>query len=166
VPGVTYGGSPEPEMASVPPVPPVPPEPAAAPVPDSAGPPPQIEGPLPEPVEIYYPAPVYTGIVVVNPPEGQPRRRPRDSGSPAPSANGPRTSPSGGPPERPQPTHVPVIEQHPAPPVHHPDPPVRLPDPPVHHADPPVKPAEPSRPASEPAKTNSDSSSSDKSGKH
>lgn len=155
VPGVTYGGSPEPEMASVPPVPAVPPEPAAAPVPDSAGPPPQIDGPVPEPVEIYYPVPVYTGIVVVNPPEDQPRRRPRDPGSTSPSAKGPATSTSSSAPEHPQPPRVHPIE----PPVHHPEPPPVHHDPPVHHSDPPVKPAEPS-------KSTSDNSNSDKSGKH
>ena len=148
VPGVTYGGSPEPEMASVPPVaPPVPPEPAGAPVPDSAGPPPQIEGPVPEPVEVYYPVPVYTGIIVVNPPEDQ-HRRPRDS------AKGPETSNSGGPSERPQPSHVHPVE-----------PPVSHGDPPAHHHDPPSKPPEPSH-GGEPSKTNSDGSSADKNGKH
>jgi hypothetical protein len=146
VPGVTYGGSQEPEMASVPPVPAVPPEPAAAPVPDS-GPPPQIEGPLPEPVEIYYPASVYTGIVVVNPPEDEPRRRPRDPGSTSPAAKGPGTHNSGSTPEHPQPPRVHPIE----PPVNHGDPPVHHNDPPVHHSDPPAKP--------------SDTSGSDKTGK-
>ena len=187
VPGVTYGGSPEPEMAAVPPVPAVPPEPAGAAAPDSAGPPPQVDAaPLPQPVDIYYPAPVYTGIIVVNPPEDQLRRRPRDSGSQSPSANGPGTSNSDGPPARPQPTHVPVIEPPPAPPVHqpdppahHPDPPVHRPDPPVHredapahhdeptvhHIDPPAKPAEPSQ-ASAPAPKASDGATADKSGKH
>jgi hypothetical protein len=148
VPGVTYEGSPEPEMAAVPPVPPVPPEPAAAQIPDSAGPPPQVDGPLPRPVDIYYPAPVYTGIIVVNPPEDQPRRRPRDPGSPAPAANGPGTVDSSGPPEHPQPPHVHPIE------------------PPDRHTDPPAKPAEPSHSGSEPAKIKSDGSSSDKSEKH
>ena len=141
VPGVTYGGIPEPDTASVPPVPPAPPAPAAAPVPDS-GPPPQIERPLPEPVEIYYPAAVYTGIVVVNPPEDEPRRRPRDSGATSPSAKGPGTSTGRGTPEHehPQPPRVHPIE----PPEHHPEPP------PVHH-DPPAK--------------SSDTSGSDKTGK-
>jgi hypothetical protein len=151
VPGVTYEGSPEPEMAAVPPVPPVPPEPAAAQIPDSAGP---VDGPLPVPVDIYYPAPVYTGIIVVNPPEDQPRR-PRNPSSPSPSANGPGTVDSSGPAEHPQPQRVHPIE----PPDHHTDPP-------VHHTDPPAKPAEPSHSVSEPAKTKSDVSSSDKSEKH
>jgi len=150
VPGVTYEESSEPEMAAVPPAPPVPPEPAAAPIPDSAGP---IDGPLPLPVDIYYPAPAYTGIIVVNPPEDQPRRRPRDPGSPAPAAKAPGTSDSGSPPEHPQPQRVHPIE-----------PPDRHTDPPVHHTDPPAKPAEPSHSGSEPAKASSDSS--DKSGKH
>ena len=153
VPGVTYGGSPEPEMAAVPPVAPAPPNPAAAPGPDFVGPQPQIEGPVPEPVEVYYPAAVYTGIIVVNPPEDQPRR-PRNSGSTSSIAPGPGTSPSGGPAEHPQPTHVHPIE----PPDHHPEP--------VHHNDEPAKPAEPSHPVTEPAKSNGDGSSSDKSGKH
>ena len=116
VPGVTYEESSEPEMAAVPPVPPVPPEPAAAQIPDSAGPPPQVDAPPPLPVDIYYPAPIYTGIIVVNPPEDQPRR-PRDPSSPSPSVKGPGTSTSSGPPEHPQPQRVHPID----PPDHHGD---------------------------------------------
>jgi hypothetical protein len=74
LPGVTYTGlEPLPELASMPvaapPVPaqpPVPPTPAEAALMQPATAPSQ---PVSEPVEVYYPALVYTGIVVVNPPE-------------------------------------------------------------------------------------------------
>ena len=152
VPGVTYGTSPGAEIAAVPPMPPVPAEPPAPPVPD-AGPPAQIDGPLPEPVEVYYPAPIYTGIVVVNPPEDHPRR-PRDSNSPYTTGTGPATS-NGGPAERPQPSRVHPLEP---PPVHHTDPPSASPH------EQPSKPPEPSHSGSEAAKAQT-GDSSDK-GKH
>ena len=74
LPGVTYTGVEPPlELASmpvapppVPSLPPVPPAPADAGLTQSYTAPSQ---PVPEPVEVYYPAIVYTGIVVVNPPE-------------------------------------------------------------------------------------------------
>lgn len=79
LPGVTYEDDevpPEPPMSEAAPVPAQPPEPASAedasiaPIP-----------PVPEPPEVYYPAPVYTGIIVVNPPEDH---RP-STGSPLPA---------------------------------------------------------------------------------
>jgi len=97
VPGVTYaGGEPPTEVAaSAPPVAPQPPVPETPPdptIPPSAGPlPPQ---PVPEPPDVYYPAAVYTGIVVINPPEqGDDRQGRRHSGpttKPAPGVGMPR----------------------------------------------------------------------------
>jgi hypothetical protein len=97
VPGVTYAGGEAPiEVASAPPMPPQPPIPEAPPDPTispSAEPlPPQ---PVPEPPDVYYPAAVYTGIVIINPPEqGDDRHGRRDSGStkkpPAPGLGMPR----------------------------------------------------------------------------
>ena len=59
--------APPPEMPVEPPVPSAPRVEAFAP---------QVIAPLPvpDPLEVYYPVPVYTGIVVVNPPERPPRR--------------------------------------------------------------------------------------------
>jgi hypothetical protein len=97
VPGVTYAGGEAPiEVASAPPVPPQPPIPETPPDPTispSAEPlPPQ---PVPEPPDVYYPAAVYTGIVIINPPEqGDDHHGRRDSGStkksPAPGLGMPR----------------------------------------------------------------------------
>jgi len=96
VPGVTYGGGePQPEMASATPVPPEPRVPQAPPdtaISPSAGPlPPQ---PVPEPPDVYYPAAVYTGIVVINPPEQDEdhhgRRKPGSTKEPAPGFGMPR----------------------------------------------------------------------------
>jgi hypothetical protein len=84
VPGVTYAGSePAPEMASTPPVPPEPPVPEAPPDPTiSSSPGPLPPQPVPEPPDVYYPAAIYTGIVVINPPEqGDEHHGRRDSGS-------------------------------------------------------------------------------------
>jgi len=137
IPGVTYGTGAQTEIAAAQPDPPMPPDPSAAPSPD-AGPPPPIEGPIPEPVEIYYPAAVYTGIVVVNPPEDQPRRPRNPNGSATTGAAASGSSLT----ERPQPARVNPIE----PPAAHP------------HEE-PSKPTEPKLPAS-------DKSSPDKSGKN
>jgi hypothetical protein len=130
LPGVTFAGSEAPEVASAP-EPPAPPQPPEPPAPDSAsaGPPPYggpAAGPLPEPVEIYYPAAIYTGIVVVNPPE---EKRPgrHDPGStqhPAPGLGIPRGDNG--------------HEHCDPPPVHHPEPPVHHAEP-APHADPPAK---------------------------
>jgi len=136
LPGLTYGTGAQTEIAATQPDPSVPPDPSAAPSPD-AGPPPPIEGPIPEPVEIYYPAAVYTGIVVVNPPEDQPRRPRNPNGTATTGA----AAAAGGPSERPQPSRVNPIE----PPAAHP------------HEE-PSKPTEPKLPGG-------DRSNPDKSGK-
>jgi len=97
VPGVTYAGGEAPTevAASAPPIPPQPPVPETPSDPTispSVGPlPPQ---PVPEPPDVYYPAAVYTGIVVINPPEqDDDHHGRRDSGStkkPAPGLGMPR----------------------------------------------------------------------------
>ncbi len=140
VPGVTYAGSePLPEMASAPPVPPEPPVPQAPPDPTispSAGPlPPQ---PVPEPPDVYYPAAVYTGIVVINPPEQDDgyhgRRNPGSTKKPAPGLGMPR-----GENDR---------EHRDLPPAHRPETPAHATEPPPVpaqpvHASPPPRPYEP-----------------------
>jgi hypothetical protein len=85
--------------------PPPPPDPVA-----SAPPPVVIVPPLDQPVDIYYPVPVYTGVVIVNPPETtnstSSRRRSSSASTttppPTPTVPTPRT-----PQDRPQPTHSP-----------------------------------------------------------
>ena len=94
LPGVTYAGGEAPaEQPPVPDAPPLAPQPFAADA--SAGP----IAPIAEPPEAYYPAPVYTGIIVVNPPNGtagtkgsggSPPRRPH---LPVPHADPPRPEP-------------------------------------------------------------------------
>jgi hypothetical protein len=177
LPGVTYsGGEALPEVASAPPVPPqpaVPPMPAdalSAPVPPPAyGP-----VPVPEPFDEYYPAPVYTGIVVVNPPEDQHHKR-RDSGSPAQPAPGlgmPRGE-NAREARDPQPVHHVEPPQHPAgqPPApaapSHASQQPATPAPPPHAAEPPPsKPAEPVPSKGSDGSKSNDDSGSHSSGKH
>jgi hypothetical protein len=85
-------------------------------------------GPVPEPPEVYYPAPIYTGIIVVNPPEDHQERH----------AHGPAT-PGAPPHDRPHPPS-------PEPPPDHPGP-APIPAPPVQHGPPP-RPEPPPRPIS------------------
>jgi hypothetical protein len=138
VPGVTYTGSESlPELASAPPMPPEPPVPPAPPDPTispSAGPlPPQ---PVPEPPDVYYPAAVYTGIVVINPPEQDDdyhgRRNPGSTKQPTPGLGMPR-----GENDR---------QHRDLPPAHRPETPAHSTEPappqPVH-ASPPPRPNEP-----------------------
>jgi hypothetical protein len=74
-------------------------------------PPPQAPPPPQDPVDVYYPAPVYTGVVIVNPPErdSAPTRRRRDRPSddvaakPAPSSPPLDRNPNPNPPARPTP---------------------------------------------------------------
>jgi hypothetical protein len=69
LPGVTYEGA-EVVQAAQAPEPPPPPAPSLVIQPPPAQPPVIVALPQPErAIETYYPAPVYTGIVVVNPPE-------------------------------------------------------------------------------------------------
>jgi hypothetical protein len=130
VPGVTYSGSEIPtEVASsspVPPRPPVPPAPADPTIEPSAEPlPPQA---VPQPPDVYYPAAVYTGIVVINPPEeGDDYQRRHDSASPkkpAPGLGMPRGENA--------------REQRETTTVHHAEPP-------AHPAEQPPAPAQPSQ---------------------
>ncbi len=77
LPGVTYeGDQPPPEPPPPPDTAPISPEPfATSATAADAGLSPEPAygpGPVPEPPEVYYPAPVYTGIIVVNPPEQRP----------------------------------------------------------------------------------------------
>ena len=93
--------------------------------------------PVPEPVEVYYPVPVYSSIVVVNPPEQRPHRREHPS-PPPPSSSQPPAVPTPGqtgltgmprgesrdpraaPPSHPSPPAPPaVVPAVPALPVHH-----------------------------------------------
>jgi len=114
----------------------------------------------PQSPDVYYPAPTYTGIVVVNPPErpdGPTYRRPNPSAPPAsPVAQIPGTPSTPHPSPAPgQPTPPPAKPPEPVtggnpspPPAHHPEPrPEPLPVPP-----PAAKPA-PVPPAPEPART-------------
>ena len=170
LPGVTYTGEEPPATASAPATPPVPPEPPVPATPDSPSAPQiygPVAGPLPEPVEIYYPVPVYTGIVVVNPPEDHHPGRRRDSGSPSPPTPGLGMPRGDNAHSRPEPASPHPVEP---PPVHHPEPapvqPVTPPahsvePPPVHNSDQAPRAAEPSKP-SEPSR----SGDSDKGGKH
>jgi hypothetical protein len=116
-----------PDTAEVPPPPP-PPEvtdiaPEPAPDPGPAGPPPD-PGPPGPPMQVIYPAPSYTGIVVLNPPEhpDYSRRNPNTTippktTVPAPVA-GPTPKPTGGTttpgPITHAPPHVSPPEPHPA----------------------------------------------------
>lgn len=161
LPGVTYPS----EVAGIPPSPPEPPEPEPPPAPvappdatippPSAAPPPAY--PVPEPVDVLYPAPVYTGIIVVNPPVSQDHGNGK-TGQPTNSkpglgmARGDNRQPA-------QPA-----------PVHHPEPA----PPPVHqHEAPPPPAVHAERPAAPPAAVSGssgekshDDSSSHSSGKH
>jgi len=66
--GVTYeGGEAAPEPPPVPDAPAIPPQPFAGTTAADASVGPLT--PIPEPPEVYYPAPIYTGIIVVNPPD-------------------------------------------------------------------------------------------------
>jgi hypothetical protein len=110
IPGTTF-----PDTAEVPPPPP-PPEvtdvaPDPGPDPGPSGPPPD-PGPPGPPMQVIYPAPSYTGIVVLNPPEhpDYSRRNPNSQGSgrtTAPPTTVPGPKPTGGttvPSPTPQPT--------------------------------------------------------------
>ena len=152
--GVTYEDTGTAAQAPPPPLPP----PIAPDSPVSSAPPPPpiiLTVPPPNlPVEIYYPVPVYTGVVVINPPDGRGdgngRRGKTASSSPPPTAPGPPpTSPSSTrtiakrPPEpRPVEPHPPSTPRgdegtrdHRAPtaPVPHPEPPHE----PTHATTPP-----------------------------
>jgi len=100
LPGVTYAGDEPPPEPPPAPDAPLAPEPFAPSTVDAAiAPEPGYgPGPVPEPPEVYYPAPVYTGIIVVNPPE----------------RSGPSTSP--------------LPHERPEAPVHHTEPPTHLKD--------------------------------------
>jgi hypothetical protein len=112
LPGVTYTRSgPPPELAAVPDNPPVPPQLPVPPSPANATlvQPLQPSPPVQEPAEVYYPAPVYTGIIVVNPPEievGHPRHRVPGSAPPPrdPDPRPPPVYPSEPPTHLPEPT--------------------------------------------------------------
>ena len=110
IPGTTF-----PDTTEVPPPPP-PPEvtdvaPDPGPDPGPSGPPPD-PGPPGPPMQVIYPAPSYTGIVVLNPPEhpDYSRRNPNSQGSgrtTAPPTTVPGPKPTGGttvPSPTPQPT--------------------------------------------------------------
>jgi len=94
LPGVTYEGMEAPPEPPAPDAPPIPPQPFAA-ADASAGP----IAPVAEPPEAYYPAAVYTGIVVVNPPD----RAAGTSGSGAGPARRPHLPVPHGDPPRPEP---------------------------------------------------------------
>ena len=98
LPGVTYEGDTLPPEAPAPDVPPEPPQPVGASAPPGASGPP----PLPEPPEVYYPGPIYTGIIIVNPPDKMPTL-------PAPARTAPERThlpvPRIEPPERNRPPH-------------------------------------------------------------
>ena len=104
LPGVTYEGSEAaPEPPPAPEIPSIPPQPLVAASAADASPAPRP--PVAEPPEVYYPVSVYTGIVVVNPPDraagtsgsgADPGRRPH---LPVPREDPPRP---GRPPKVPQ----------------------------------------------------------------
>jgi hypothetical protein len=78
IPGTTF-----PDSSEVPPPGPPPPPPAVVTNPADDGPPMVAPGPPPDdagppgpPMQVIYPAPLYTGIVVLNPPEHPPYSRP------------------------------------------------------------------------------------------
>jgi hypothetical protein len=104
----------------------------------------------PQSPDVYYPAPVYTGIIVVNPPErpdGPTYRRPNPSQPPKnPIAQNPPATPT---PQPGQPTPAPG---HPTTPGKPPEP-VTGGNPPPHHPEPRPKPLPepPARPAPAPA---------------
>ncbi len=76
LPGVTYEAQEAPPEPPAPETPPVAPQPAAADASVAAA------QPVPEPPEVYYPAPIYTGIIVVNPPDRTPGSSPPVVSSP------------------------------------------------------------------------------------
>ena len=127
--GVTFESPPEPAVAAVPA-----PPPANAGVPSTAaaymnGPSAEqpvviVTNPPPEPPEeIYYPVPVYTGIIVVNPPEHKDHDHDKGKGNPPPSGNPSPNPPKAVGPPAPgtTPINIPRGEQ----PPHHPTEPPR-----------------------------------------
>ncbi|MBI2679922.1 MAG: FecR domain-containing protein [Candidatus Solibacter usitatus] len=64
-PGVTAAEAPPAPLPEIPVEPPAPPAPRV----EAFAPTQSVPLPVPDPIEVYYPVPVYTGIVVVNPPE-------------------------------------------------------------------------------------------------
>jgi hypothetical protein len=78
LPGSTYAGDQPPSQPTPAADAPTTPAPSTAADASSVLEPEYGPGPVPEPPEVYYPAPIYTGIIVVNPPE----QRPGSSASP------------------------------------------------------------------------------------
>jgi hypothetical protein len=116
--GVTY--SPENEVATAPPPPPPANEPPAvvtnpgtndAPVVVYGG---QAPPPPPPPQDVIYPVPVYTGIIVVNPPENRPPRGDKPPVAPSQPARAPRAEapPASAPAPRPLPRIEPSRDSH------------------------------------------------------
>jgi hypothetical protein len=83
IPGTTFADPKE--MAPPPPQPAMPP-PTVDPPAGSSGPPPD-PGPPGPPLQVIYPVPVYTGIVVLNPPEHPDYSRRNPNNAPAPTKN-------------------------------------------------------------------------------
>jgi hypothetical protein len=147
--GVTYpqGSQPPESQAEVAPLPPAPDPVSTAPplvVPPVVVTMPAPPPPPPEPVEILYPVPVYTGVVVMNPPEraddqGRRRRRPPEPQPPAPPAKPPAPPASAALPALPGSPASPVIpgDSHGRPRHDSPDPERK------RHDDPPARPAPP-----------------------
>jgi hypothetical protein len=171
--GVTYEQTTVAQSRAPAPPPPEHPAPPQPGVPDNAPPPmvvtvPQDQGPM----EIFYPVPVYTGVVIINPPDHNrdySRRRPQ------PPAAAPPAQAQEPPPSRtttrpvPQPTAPPPVPVSHTDPVHRDDrrpPPVVVqtpqPAPPIPRAE-PVRPEHrnpnpPAAPAPAPTKSSDDKS--------
>jgi hypothetical protein len=170
--GVAYEDAPEVARAPLPP--PVAPPPAPSPAP--AGPPPPIVLPIPvpaPPIEIYYPVPVYTGVVVMNPPErreetsggSEGRRAPRtlhDSSRPTRRADASPPSTPRNEPDRENHVSTPPRATVPAGPPARPAPPAAREEPGRSLGTPQIPQI---KTAQTPAKDGDKSSGSDKSGK-
>ena len=103
IPGTTF-----PDISEVPPPGPPPPPPAVVTNPADDGPPMVAPGPPPDdagppgpPMQVIYPVPLYTGIVVLNPPEHPPYSRPNPNapvfkGTPATTTPTPTTTATSG----------------------------------------------------------------------
>ncbi len=101
LPGVTYEAD---ETPPEPPTPEAPPEPSPPSLAATAAGASVVPSPpVPEPPEVFYPAPIYTGIIVVNPPD-------RSGSSPASGSSSPENPhlpvPHANPPHHDEPSHA------------------------------------------------------------
>ena len=136
IPGTTFQDPndvpPPPQQPPMPPITDAPPARSSAPPPDP--------GPPGPPMQVIYPVPVYTGIVVLNPPEHPDYSRPNPNNAPAPTRTATTTAPPPAvPTPKPAPTPTPTLT--PAPPRVNPLPPISRPT---------ITPSNPPPPATKP----------------